>query len=307
MALISALYGCYEQWFGMPHFETHFILSNPVLFGLDFQGGQFRKAGTLSDPMSFGILMAVTSVLAIILSMGPFKKRYRFALLISSVFMVCAMAASGTRTATAIFVCGIMLFGLMTLNNKKSLLFLCCFLLFGSVLIYGPFFGNNTINRLRTTFSGNKDPSMQVRNLDRKHIQPFMHAHPFGVGLATTGVLGLTYNPWNPLARFPPDSSYLRVALELGWVGLALTLFLYFTLLKMGINTYYQSRDPQIRSFALAATAVIFAWTIAQYSQEAIGQFPGSFTYYPLLAAIIKMKMLDKNSRNGINLAQEKT
>ena len=303
MALFAALYGCYEQWVGMPRFELHFILSNPVIFGLDFQGGQFRKSGPLSDPSAYGILMAVTAIFSIILFLGPYKKRYRMLLFTGSVFTACAMAASGTRTATAIFVSGILLFGLMTLNNKKSLLFFCSFLLLGSILIFGPFYGNNTINRMRTTFSGNKDPSMEVRNIDRKQVQPLIHSHPFGLGLATTGVLGMSYNPWNPLARFPPDSSYLRVALELGWVGLALTLFLYFSLIKMGIDTFYQSANPQIRNFALAGTAVLFAWTIAQYSQEAIGQFPGSFTYYPLIAALIKLKEIDKNRRNGVNLA----
>lgn len=306
MALISALYACYQEWVKMPAFEIHFITSDPALFGLYFQAGEFRKYGTLSDPMSFGILMSVSAIFSIILALGPFKKRFRIMLVIGSFIMILAMGYSGTRTATAIIPASILLFGLMTINNRKSLLFICGFLMIGSVLIFGPFYGNSTINRMRTAFNGDQDASMNIRDVHRKQIQPFMHTHPFGSGLATTGVLGMQYNPWNPLARFPPDSSYLRLALELGPVGLALTLFLYFILLKIGINAYYSSRDPKIRYFIVASVAAIFAWTIAQYSQEAVGQIPGALTFYPLLAAIIKMREFDKNSGNGLNLPTEK-
>jgi putative inorganic carbon (HCO3(-)) transporter len=307
MAIISGLYGCYQQWAGMKGFEMRFLVGNPTIFVLDFQGGQFRKTGTLSDPMAFGILMAVTSIFCIILSLGPFAKKHRWMLLGGAVITGLGMAYSGTRTATAIIPGAILLFGLMTITNKRSLIFLCAFLMIGSVAMFGPFYGNATLERMRTAFMGDKDPSMMVRDIHRKNIQPLMYAHPFGFGLATTGVIGMEYNPWNPLARFPPDSSYVRLALELGPVGLGLTLLLYFMLLKVGINTYYQTRDPKTRYYAAASVAVIFAWTIAQYSQEAVGQIPGALTFYPLLAAIIKMREFDKNSGNDSTLAPVKT
>ncbi|HUX84280.1 MAG TPA: O-antigen ligase family protein [Chitinophagaceae bacterium] len=305
MALISGLYGCWQELYGMHGFELRFLVGNPIIFILDFQGGQFRKTGTLSDPMAFGILMAVTCIFSLVLSMGPFSPRNRWLLLITAVVTGLGMAFSGTRTATAIIPAAILLFGLMTITNRKTLIFLCAFVMIGGIAMFGPFYGDATLNRMRTAFIGDKDPSMMVRDIHRKAIQPLMYSHPFGFGLATTGTMGMEYNPWNPLARFPPDSSYVRLALELGPVGLALTLFLYFLLLKVGINAYYRTRDPKTRFFAAASVAVLFAWTIAQYSQEAVGQIPGALTYYPLLAALIKLREFDKNRGNDSILAPE--
>ncbi len=306
MALISALYGCWQELVGMRGFELRFLVGNPTIFVLDFQGGQFRKTGTLSDPMAFGILMAVTSIFSIVLSLGPFSRKHRWMLLVTAVVTGMGMAFSGTRTATAIIPASILLFGLMTITNRKTLIFLCAFLMIGSIAMFGPFYGNSTINRMRTAFIGDKDPSMQVRDIHRHNIQPLMYSHPFGFGLATTGVIGMEFNPWNPLARFPPDSSYVRLALEMGPIGLALTLVLYFLLLKVGINCFYRARDPKTRYFAAASVAVLFAWTIAQYSQEAVGQIPGALTFYPLLAALIKLREFDKNRGNDSTLAPVK-
>ena len=68
LATIAGVYGCYQEWFGLFSFEKNWIITDPHRFGLYFIQGDFRKFSTMSDPASFGVLMASCAVLFIILS-----------------------------------------------------------------------------------------------------------------------------------------------------------------------------------------------------------------------------------------------
>jgi putative inorganic carbon (hco3(-)) transporter len=77
VALLTAIYACYQEWFGMPGFEEAWVRADLGRFVLFRLGEGFRKFSFLSDPTDFGILMACSGVSCIILAMGPFKKRYK--------------------------------------------------------------------------------------------------------------------------------------------------------------------------------------------------------------------------------------
>jgi hypothetical protein len=144
----------------------------------------------------------------------------------------------------------------MTINNRRTLIFMAGFILFFVVLIFGPFYSINAVNRVRTSFKFSDDESMNVRDQNRKMIQPYIYSHPLGGGVATSGVLGLLYNPGHPLAGFPPDSGYLRAAIETGPIGLAYTLFMFFVMLQVGIRNYYASRSKKTRTIYVGHVCV---------------------------------------------------
>ncbi|MCP6423416.1 hypothetical protein NL463_29335, partial [Klebsiella pneumoniae] len=64
--------------------------------------------------------------------------------------------------------------------------------------------------------------------MNQKRIQPYILSHPIGGGLGATGVWGVRFAPYSFLANFPPDSGYVRVAVELGWIGLGIFCTLMF-------------------------------------------------------------------------------
>ena len=286
LSLLAAFYGCFQEWFGFLPFEENWVRQDDTRFGLYFINGHFRKFSFLSDPAAFGILMATTGLLSLSLAMGPFQGPKKVVLILASAVMFLAMAYSGTRTAYAMIPAGLVLFGLMTIARRSTLILATLAVAVFAVLMFGPIYGNVTINRIRSTFELSEDASLNVRDVNRARIQPYIYSHPIGGGLSTTGLAGVKYNPHHILAGFPPDSGYLRVALETGWIGLALTCILYFIILYVGVKGYYRERDPEVKIYYASIVTMIYALVIAQYAQVAISQLPGALLFYPALAII---------------------
>jgi O-antigen ligase len=128
-------------------------------------------------------------------------------------------------------------------------------------------------------------------------IQPYIWAHPIGGGLGSTGVWGAKFSPGSFLASFPPDSGYVRVAVEMGWIGLFLFCTLLFVILKTGINNFFAIEDPELKSYCLAMVLIVYALTIGNYPQEAITQYPLNVYFFLVAALINATYQLDKEKR----------
>ncbi|RAJ06938.1 O-antigen ligase-like membrane protein [Chitinophaga skermanii] len=306
LCALSGFYGVFQQWVGLLPFEEYWVVSDPLKYRLYFQGGTIRKFSFLSDPTSYGILMASTALSAIALAMGPVSKKHRRYLLIGALGMMLGMAFSGTRTAYAMLPAGLVLYIMMTITSRKTLAFAIISTMVFVVVIFGPFHSNGTINRIRSTFQS-EDESLNVRDVNRHYIQPYIWRHPLGGGMSTSGVGGEIYNPGHPLAGFPPDSGFLKTALEAGWVGLILGCILYFIVMQTGIRQYYRTRNPELRTYYLAIMVNIFSMIIANYAQVAIGQIPGAFMFYGSLAMIIKLRSFDTNTQTENKSVLNKT
>ena len=297
LAFISGLYACYQDWFGMPAFEINWIKADNLRFRRIFVQGAFRKFSLLSDPAAFGIFMSSSSLVSIILLFSKTKLRNKILLGIGAVVMILGMGYSGTRTSYAMLPAGLCIFGLMTITNKRTLFLIVIGILGFLFILFGPIYGNATINRFRTTFNAD-DPSLEVRDVNRAHIQKYIHANPMGGGLMTTGDSGLKYNPRHPLAGFPPDSGYLQRALELGWIGLLIFLTLLFVGIRTGIRNYYQCENSEIKYYYLALLVFTFSITIAIYAQLATTQVPISLIFYPVLGMMARMKYVEETVKN---------
>jgi putative inorganic carbon (HCO3(-)) transporter len=292
LAFISALYACYQEWFGLPQFEENWIRSDNLRFRRIFIKGSFRKFSLLSDPAAFGIFMASSSLVAIILSFSKLKPKLRVLSGFAALFMLMAMGYSGTRTAYAMVPAGLVIFGLMTITNRRTLIITILGILSFLFILFGPIHGNATINRFRTTFNAD-DPSLGVRDQNRAYIQSYVYDNPMGGGLMTTGDAGMKYNPNHALAGFPPDSGYLQRALEIGWIGLAIFMVFLFIGLKNGIKNYYRCNNIELKYYYLAFMVFTFSITIAIYAQLATTQVPISYIFYPVMGMMARMKSID--------------
>lgn len=294
LTFLTALYGCYQQWIGLPSSDFAWATANPLRYGLLFQYGFLRKFSFLSDPVSFGILMASTSVLAFSLAIGQKKTNRILLLSFMGLIMTLAMSYSGTRTATVLEPIGIAFFAMITIQNKKTVIFLGLSILIFGGLIFSPIHSSSVINRLRSAFHPETDPSMKIRDINRKRIQPYMHAHPMGGGLGTTGFPGLVNYPNHPLAGFPPDGQFVQDALEIGWIGFLLELLFYFIVMKFGVHNFYHCRDPQIKNLYASLTAVMMCWVVSEFSQGATGAFNITYLYLPTLAIMVRLRHFDR-------------
>jgi hypothetical protein len=296
-ALISSLYAILTQIFGMPAFEDAWVMGSSNRQNLYYlMDGFKRKYSLYTDPAAFGMDMAVsTLILGILLFTGESKKKKRTYLLLALICMFGAIF-SGTRTAYLMIVFGIFLFLLMRGINRNTFLIGLGFVVVFIAIMIAPVYNNLFINRIRSTFNFKQDASLQVRNINREKIQPYIHANPFGGGVNTSGGQGKDHNPGHYLAGFPPDSGYLRAALETGWIGLILLLLFHFVILRSGIYSYFHSTDKWVKKMVLLATTSIFSLVIANYGQEPFGQIPSCFLFCICVAIIVKSDKISNNT-----------
>ncbi len=301
LAFIAALYACYQQWVGYLPSEIKYIMSRPGEYELLFQGGQFRKFSFLSDVVTFGIMSGSMAVLTIILAISEESLIKRIILFGMALAMLLGMAYSGTRTTNIILPAGITLYGFITIQNKKTIIALFASFLLFLFILFAPIYSNPTLNRMRTTFDS-KEQSLNVREVNRHFIQPYLHYHPIGGGVSSTGVEGVMFYPSHPLAGFPPDSGLLKIGLEMGWIGLILHLLLNATILLQGIYYYFRMKNKKLKVYMVAILCSLFPFMVCQFSQNAIGQIPSALYFYSCMAIIKRLKEFDEE---GISMEEE--
>ena len=207
----------------------------------------------------------------------------------ASAFCLLGSFYSGSRTCNLMLVAGLLAYAVFTLNEKRTYVLVMASLFVGLFLLFGPFQNNPVIYRAKTTFYASKDPSATLRDYNRNRIQPYILSHPIGGGINTSGMEGGAFNPWHPLANFPPDSGYLKILLEQGWIGYAIHLLFYFMFLKHGVMGFYKAQQPVIKNIYISLTICLFSLVVAQYSQIAIAQYPLMLFYYAALIIIMKL------------------
>ena len=267
LATACAVYACVQEVFGFLPGEKAFLLFSQDALLRIYIDGHFRKFSIFPDPTSFGIFMGFSSVFFLSQLINPVAKQKRITYFCCCLVMILGMLFSGTRTAYAMIPAGFFIFCIMTLNRKESIYVIVIGSLTVLFILFAPIH-NYTIQRLRTVFLGSSDPSMNIRNVHRKQIQPFIQTHPIGAGIATSGVKGKKYNPGGPLAGFPPDSELLGRGLELGYLGLIVFMLKLMTPMLASLNGYFSGRDPEIKSYLISLVAVFFSIILSLYSQE---------------------------------------
>lgn len=294
-SFFAGIYGCIQHWFGLFDFEYSWLLDHTVLEQLFSLGNaKYRSFSIFSDPSSFGLGMATTFVFSLVLmvyTQGFFKKLLLFLI---NFFLLFGVAYSGTRTAYFIIVAGVCFYILLTITKKNTLIFAFISLLVFIFILFAPIYNNLTINRIRSTFQFSNDASMNLRNINREKIRPYIYSHPIGGGVSTTGGAGDTYTPDHFLAGFATDSGYVRIAVETGWIGLILQCLFYYFILNAGLKSYMSCSNIVLRFYILATLICIFSFVIAQYSQEATDPTPLCFLFYPCLAFIARANYFQK-------------
>nr|WP_295925487.1 O-antigen ligase family protein [uncultured Dyadobacter sp.] len=297
LAVFAALYAFKQEFIGFSAAEEAWLHSDPVIYDLLFIAGHWRKFSIFSDPVAFSYNMVVACILSIALLTYVRKVWQKLILIALVALFFSAMLFSGTRGAYVLVPAAMALFVVMRFN-RQVLMFSGIAGLFILFLIFVPT-NNQNIVRFQTAFKPNEDISFQARKNNQKRIQPYILSHPIGGGLGATGAWGQRFAPQSYLANFPPDSGYVRIAVELGWVGLFLFCLLMFLILREGINNYYLIRNAELKTYCLAMLLVVFAYNVGNYPQEAIVQFPSNIYFY-LAAAIINVtRILDDREIAG--------
>jgi putative inorganic carbon (hco3(-)) transporter len=288
-----ALYAMKQQWIGLTDKEMNWLMIVPERYQLFNQSGFIRKFSILNDPAALGTLCASTAIFTLVLAIRSKEKRKRNWFYASTLILVLGGSYSGTRTSNLMLVAGILAYAVFTLTDKRTYKLVLAVLFFGLFMLFGPFKNNIVVLRAKSTFEGTKDASAGLRDYNRHRIQPYLHTHPMGGGIGTCGIEGSIYNPTHYLTDFQPDSGYMKILAEQGWIGLLLQLIFYFIFLQRGIYGYFHSKNPEIKTWYIAITTGLFSLLTGQYSQIAISPYPQILFYIAALVILYKLKDYD--------------
>jgi putative inorganic carbon (HCO3(-)) transporter len=297
MSLFAALYAVKQEYIGFSDAEEAYLHSDPGIASLLLIDGHWRKFSIFSDPVSFAYNMSMSAIFCISLISGNLKLWKKIILGSLTVLFLVSMLYSGTRGANVLVPAAVFLFAILK-YNRKVLIFAGIAFAFLVILINVPT-GDPNLSRFQTAFRPNQDASYKLRKFNQKRIQPYILSHPIGFGLGSTGTWGKRFGNNSYVAQFQPDSGYVRVSVELGWVGLLIFCMLMFTVLKTGINNYYQIKDPELKTYCLAILLIIFAYNIANFPQEALVQFPSNVYFSLDMALLTVLFRLDKEKQEN--------
>ncbi|PSL43751.1 O-antigen ligase-like membrane protein [Chitinophaga niastensis] len=300
ISTLAALYGCLQQIVGLLPFEQAYINRYPDKFITVMIQGRPRIFSFMADPAAFGVLMACGAIIGMVLLTAGrevISMQKKCLLLFMTGVHLLALGFSGTRTAYVMLPMGLMLFFLVNLHNRNTIIAACISVMGMLALLFGPFYGNATVVRIRSAFVGTKDESLNLRDVNRHSVQPYIYAHPIGGGIMTTGNDGTLFNPGHPLAGFQTDSGYLHTVLELGWIGLIIICLYMYIGLQYAVSNYFKNDDPLNKLLLIGIASVMFAIIVAQYAQEAAGLVETSLFLNALLAISVKIKYNLNNSK----------
>lgn len=300
MAFLGGAYACFQQWFGYLPMELQYIKNDPHEYAILLQGGTLRKYSFFDGVVTSGILCGSFSVIALILGISELNKGRKRLLFFMSFILALGMIYSGTRTTTIMLPSAIALYSLMSIRSKKTLVTLFASFIVVAFIMIAPI-NSPALNRMKSTFNS-EDKSLNVRDINRHNIQPYIYEHPLGGGVAASGVEGMRFNPSHPLAGFPPDSGLLKIALDMGWVGLVLTIMFYLAVLYTGIQYYFKIQNEEYRRYVIAIVCSLFCVVVTQYAQVSIGQIPNALFFYGVIALFKRLLEFDEKENSIFNV-----
>jgi O-antigen ligase len=287
LALMAGVYGLYQEFAGLPNFDLAWASGDERRYNLLFTWGRLRKFSFFFSPSEFGMIMAVTAVAAFIVLF--FVKTLNIRILSALTCIICfwAMIYTGSRTAMILLPAGFAVLALITLN-RKVLIAVGCFILLSAVMVVRPG-SSKALFVMSTAFLGTEDPSMKLRILNQQIIRTYILAHPVGFGLGSTGDLGNKYSPHTFVGSFPPDSDYVKIAIECGWIGLLLWCIILSILFGYGVSVYFKVKDKDWRMALIIANVLLFMMIVAQYPQEFFRSYVLSILFASMIGLMAKI------------------
>lgn len=278
LSVLGTLYGIKQHLLGVDRMEQAWL--DAGAYRTHVIWGQLRVFSFFSEAAQFGSSQAHVGLICLILALGPYATWKRVLLAGAALVLLYGMLISGTRGALFVVAAGGFLY--LALSKQVKILFIGVLLAgaaFG-VLKY-TYIGNGNVNivRLRTSLNPN-DPSLQVRMKNQAILREYLASRPFGGGVGTIGIWGVTYNPGKFLSAIAPDSYFVKVWAEYGIIGFLIWLGISLYVLGKCCGIVWRIRDPGLRQQLLALTAGYGGILVCSYGNEIMNQMPSAMIIY---------------------------
>ena len=274
--VVVALVGIGQQLLGPERLHELGYAYNSVI---RFTGGFMRSWSTFNQPFPFAFfLMLVLLITGSVALADPGRLRNRLILLATPVLLA-GMAVAVVRAAWIGLFAG------------------WCYLAFTRhrrLLAFAPLVGGLVIAALvlgaATFFS---PPSVAARYDRWRQIPEVVISAPLGMGIGTAGAAAAraetltggdpTFDPSRVETTrlvFQPDNSYVKVAYELGVLGLGLFILLLVAVL---VAARRAEHEPDVAGFAPGVTALVIAAAAASLAATFFEIFPLDYLFWLLV------------------------
>ena len=292
LSLFSALWTFKQQYIGFTTAEANFLVGSRTHI---IQGGTLiRYFSTFSDAANYGCNAAASATAFAIFGITSKNYTNRWFFMITSIIVVIAMFASGTRTAIFCMAGGFIAFLILSKSIK---------IIIPSGIIGGVFFfilafttigqGNQQIRRMRSAFNRN-DASTNVRDINQETMKKYMRDAPWGIGLGMGYKEIPANNKYNKMATIAPDSEYVYIWLRTGRIGI--TLFIITMLIMLGGACWivlFKLNNPTLIGIGGGLCSAFVAIQLGGYANQVLMQFPNCLTFYGGLTIVYLLPYLE--------------
>src|ERR1700733_9092221 len=252
--------------------------------------------GPFFDPVVYAYNMVAAALICIAFIVSKIKISKKIGYGILAVFFFIVMLYSGTRASYVIIPSAMVMLAILNFNTRVFIFLAIGGFMLGCLIVVPT--SNPTLARFQSAFRPSKDASFEQRAKNQEMIKPYILSHPIGGGLGSVGIWGERFAPNSYLAKFPPDSGYVRVAVEMGWIGLLLYCIFNFVIMYTGIRYFYLIKNPELKTYCLAMILIIFAFDIGNYPQQALVQYPSNILFYLAMALLSVLMRIDVEKRD---------
>ena len=284
MSFIGAIYGMKQLYFGVDAAENRWLEAGARKTHILF--GKLRIFSYYAEAAQFGASQAQLAVMCLILALGPHTTVRKVCYAIAAMLIFYGMLISGTRGALGGIVGGGFVFLVLSKQLKVIILGGIIGMLFLGVLKFTTIgSGNDQMRRLRSGMDPN-DPSLQVRLSNQRTLSNSLSTKPFGTGVGTIGMWGVTYNKHIYTANIPPDSLYVKIWVMYGVTGFILWLGMMLYILGKSMGMIWNTRDPLLRNQLCALCSGYAGILLCSYGNEVMNAMPSFAIVYVSWALI---------------------
>ena len=294
LALFASFWVWKQKNFGFTEAENAWIQTRGRSTHILQGGTLIRYFSIYSDAANFGIGIASTAVAFLIFSITTKIHKHRIFFMIVGLGCAWAIFPSGTRTAIACLMAGIMAYIFLSKSIKIAIPVTIVFALFVFMLAFTNIGqGNQQIRRMRTVFD-RSDASANARSINQEAMKRYLAEAPWGIGMAVGYKNVPANNKYTFMATVPPDSEYVFIWIHTGIIGI--TVFLICTavmILGACWIVLFRIRSSSLRGIGAGFVCAMISQQLGGYGNQVLVQFPNCIVFYGGLTIVYILPYLE--------------
>jgi len=296
LALLAAFWVWKQKYVGFTTAESQWINTRGRSTHIIQGGALIRYFSIYSDAANFGIGIASTAVSFIIFGITSKIKKHRIFFLVTGFACSWAIFPSGTRTAIACLMAGMMAYIFLSKSIKIAIPFTLVFGMLAFLLVFTTIGnGNAQIRRMRTAFDKN-DASAGARKYNQEAMKKYLKEAPWGIGMGIGHDNAPANNKYTFMAKVPPDSEYVFIWIHTGVIGI--TTFLICIAIMLGGACWivlFTLKSPSLRGIGAGFCCAFVSQQLGGYGNQVLLQFPNCLVFFGGLTIVYLLPHLEND------------